>query len=89
MPENVRQELVEGVKALENVPEHLKDWHPGSGKQVLDLVHPSLYCYVQGVTKEVKEWKEVPWNEVTIFVRFSFCLGFSLKAVSSSSGEVR
>ncbi|KAJ7605490.1 hypothetical protein B0H17DRAFT_1221960 [Mycena rosella] len=25
-----------------------KDWHPGSNKQVLDLVHPSLYCIVYG-----------------------------------------
>ncbi|KAJ6583180.1 hypothetical protein B0H10DRAFT_2097775 [Mycena sp. CBHHK59/15] len=25
-------------------PEDLKDWHPGSNGQVLDLVHPSLYC---------------------------------------------
>ena len=26
-----------------------------SNKQVLDLVHPSLYCYVQGITKECYE----------------------------------
>jgi hypothetical protein len=25
--------------------EHLQDWHPGSNNQVLNLVHPSLYCY--------------------------------------------
>lgn len=24
------------------------DWHPGSNKQVRDLIHPSLYCYVKG-----------------------------------------
>lgn len=28
-----------------------EDWHPGSKKQVLDLIHPSLYCYVKGVSK--------------------------------------
>ena len=27
------------------------DWHPGSNDQVLDLIHPSLYCYVKGVSK--------------------------------------
>lgn len=26
------------------------DYHPGSGKVVRDLVHPSLYCYVKGVS---------------------------------------
>ncbi|KAJ7367576.1 hypothetical protein DFH08DRAFT_760827 [Mycena albidolilacea] len=35
---------------LENVPDDLKDWHPGSNGQVLDLVHPSLYCIVYGRT---------------------------------------
>ncbi|KAL1945621.1 hypothetical protein VTO73DRAFT_1623 [Trametes versicolor] len=29
---------------LENVSDDQKDWHPGSNGQVLDLVHPSLYC---------------------------------------------
>ncbi|KAI0822358.1 hypothetical protein BC628DRAFT_1316713 [Trametes gibbosa] len=29
---------------LEDVPDEQKDWHPGSNGQVLDLVHPSLYC---------------------------------------------
>ncbi|KAJ7619042.1 hypothetical protein B0H17DRAFT_1219766 [Mycena rosella] len=31
---------------LEDVPDDLKDWHPGSNGQVLDLVHPYLYCIV-------------------------------------------
>lgn len=26
------------------MPDAEKDWHPGSNRQVLDLVHPSLYC---------------------------------------------
>lgn len=30
------------------------DYHPGSNDQVIDLVHPSLYCYVKGVTKILK-----------------------------------
>lgn len=32
------------------MPEEQKDWHPGSNKQVLDLVHPSLYPLVYGKT---------------------------------------
>ncbi len=27
------------------------DYHPGSGKVVRDIVHPSLFCYVRGVSK--------------------------------------
>lgn len=26
------------------------DYHPGSNNQVIDIVHPSLYCYVKGVS---------------------------------------
>lgn len=42
--------LRSGVKKLEDVPENEKDWHPGSNNQVLDLVHPSMYCLVYGRT---------------------------------------
>ncbi|MZD04255.1 DUF4246 family protein [Streptomyces sp. SID5785] len=38
------------VRVLEDVPDAEKDWHPGSGGQVLDLVHPSLFCLVNGVS---------------------------------------
>jgi hypothetical protein len=34
------------IAVLENIPEEKKDWHPGSNGQVLDIVHPSLYCLV-------------------------------------------
>lgn len=27
------------------------DFHPGSGKVVRDIIHPSMYCYVKGVSK--------------------------------------
>lgn len=27
------------------------DWHPGSNEQVRDIIHPSMYCYVQGLSK--------------------------------------
>lgn len=41
----LRNQLREAVSLLENVPPEQLDWHPGSNGQVLDLVHPSLYCY--------------------------------------------
>ena len=33
---------------LEDVPDKLKDWHPGSDGKVLDLVHPSLFPLLYG-----------------------------------------
>lgn len=36
--------------AVERLEAGEKDWHPGSDGQVLDLVHPSLYCVVYGRT---------------------------------------
>ncbi|MFE0416351.1 DUF4246 domain-containing protein [Streptomyces tendae] len=42
--------LREAVRVLEEVPDAAKDWHPGSDGQVLDLVHPSLFCLVRGVS---------------------------------------
>ncbi|KAJ6553919.1 hypothetical protein DFH09DRAFT_1166249 [Mycena vulgaris] len=39
------------VTELEDVPDDLKDWHPGSNGQVLDLVHPSPYPIIYGRTR--------------------------------------
>jgi hypothetical protein len=44
--------LVACVAKLENVPEEQRDYHPGTDKQVIDLVHPSLYCLRIGQTKQ-------------------------------------
>ncbi|KAI0643487.1 hypothetical protein C8Q79DRAFT_183097 [Trametes meyenii] len=44
VPADLKASLISGVAALEDVPDNEKDWHPGSNNQVLDLVHPSLYC---------------------------------------------
>ncbi|TFK85142.1 hypothetical protein K466DRAFT_200090 [Polyporus arcularius HHB13444] len=44
IPAELKGDLLRGVAILESVPEEEKDWHPGSNGQVLDLVHPSLYC---------------------------------------------
>ncbi|MGA5037508.1 DUF4246 domain-containing protein [Streptomyces capoamus] len=48
--ERLRSRLREAVRVLEEVPDAEKDWHPGSGGQVLDLVHPSLFCLVRDVS---------------------------------------
>ena len=53
IPDSLRQELLEGVAMLEDIPEWKKDWHPGSNMQVLDLVHPSLYPLTYGVTRSM------------------------------------
>lgn len=55
MSEKLRNELIDAVKTLEDVPHRLKDWHPGTDETVLDLVHPSLYPVVWGVTRALEE----------------------------------
>ena len=53
--EALKASLIAGVASLENVPEAKIDYHPGTNKQVIDLVHPSLYCFRIGHTKETQE----------------------------------
>ncbi|MFF9483889.1 DUF4246 domain-containing protein [Streptomyces sp. NPDC014676] len=48
--DKLRSRLREAVRVLEQVPEAERDWHPGSDGQVLDLVHPSLFCLVREVS---------------------------------------
>ncbi|KAL2877186.1 hypothetical protein SGCOL_007581 [Colletotrichum sp. CLE4] len=43
------------VKPLEDVPDHKKDWHPGSDGKVLDLVHPSLFPLLYGRSRIMHE----------------------------------
>jgi hypothetical protein len=59
--EQLGSRLREAVRVLEEVPETEKDWHPGSGGQVLDLVHPSLFCLV----REVSGAPEWAWQNPT------------------------
>lgn len=59
--EDLRQELAKGVNILEAIDPSAYDWHPGSNKQMLDLVHPSMYPFVVGLSCECepgKDWKE-------------------------------
>lgn len=46
IPPDLRGQLIAAVSPLENFPDEEKDWHPRSDKQVLYLVHPSLYPVV-------------------------------------------
>ncbi|KAK6445204.1 hypothetical protein FP744_10001452 [Trichoderma asperellum] len=50
VPESLRDDLRAAVAKLENVPDEEKDWHPGSTRKVLDLVHPSLWPFIYGRT---------------------------------------
>jgi len=45
----LKQAIQDAVRKFESeIPEGLKDWHPGSEEQVWDLVHPSLFPLVYG-----------------------------------------
>ena len=45
---DLKEALQAGAALLEDVPNRLKDWHPGSDDKVLDLVHPSLFPLIYG-----------------------------------------
>nr|WBO80084.1 DUF4246 domain-containing protein [Streptomyces sp. SBE_14.2] len=59
--EDLRVRLREAVRVLEDVPEEEQDWHPGSDGQVLDLVHPSLFCLV----REASNGPDRAWQNPT------------------------
>ncbi|KAI0366059.1 hypothetical protein BV20DRAFT_688499 [Pilatotrama ljubarskyi] len=44
IPAALKCALLSLTEQLEDIPEEEKDWHPGSNNQVLDLIHPSLFC---------------------------------------------
>ena len=50
IPEDLRNALNQAVRSLEDVHPSQCDWHPNSGGKVLDLVHPSLFPLVYGLT---------------------------------------
>ncbi|MFI1648506.1 DUF4246 domain-containing protein [Streptomyces avidinii] len=67
--DKLRTRLREAVRVLEQVPEAEQDWHPGSDGQVLDLVHPSLFCLV----REVSGAPETAWqNPTNRYSRYEF-----------------
>jgi len=49
--ESVYRELLDVIHEMrKNEP---VDYHPGSNEQVIDIIHPSVNCYAQGITKHV------------------------------------
>ncbi|KAG0238702.1 hypothetical protein BGW42_002568 [Actinomortierella wolfii] len=55
IPQDLKQRFLACVQKLTDIPEHEKDWHPGSNNQVLDIVHPSLFCFIAGRTRVTEE----------------------------------
>ena len=53
---------------VERLRQHLHcetapDWHPGSNEQMLDLVHPSLFLLISGLSQCVMT-TSLPWSEL-------------------------
>ncbi|KXN81965.1 hypothetical protein AN958_03373 [Leucoagaricus sp. SymC.cos] len=57
IPNDLQAALKAAVVPLENVPDDKKDWHPGSDDMVLDLVHPSLYPLIYGLSRIITREK--------------------------------
>ncbi|TPX36980.1 hypothetical protein SmJEL517_g00889 [Synchytrium microbalum] len=55
LPDDIERDFKDGIRRLEDVPESKIDYHPGSNNQVIDLVHPSLYCLVYGKTRHTRD----------------------------------
>ncbi|RXW19958.1 hypothetical protein EST38_g5895 [Candolleomyces aberdarensis] len=49
--EETKLALQKAVRVLEDIPAAQKDWHSGSDSKVLDLVHPSLFPLIYGISK--------------------------------------
>jgi hypothetical protein len=47
IPDDLRLYLDEDLQYYEKY----QDWHPGSNNMVLNLVHPSMYCYINGISE--------------------------------------
>ncbi|KAE8136091.1 hypothetical protein BDV38DRAFT_284334 [Aspergillus pseudotamarii] len=60
------ESLRNNVRVLEDVPEHLKDWHPGSDQKVLDLLHPSLFPLIHGRSRALP-YGTVPLDDCARF----------------------
>ncbi|EEP82469.1 predicted protein [Uncinocarpus reesii 1704] len=60
IPKFLQESLKVAVAPLEDVPEEEKDYHPYSGDQVLNLVHPSLFPLVYGRTRIVQDGSFTP-----------------------------
>lgn len=55
IPTELRVALKAAIAPLENVRACEQDWHPGSDGKVLNLVHPSLFPLVYGLSRILKD----------------------------------
>jgi hypothetical protein len=53
IPDQLKESLRLASTQFENVPAHFKDYHPGSDDKVVDLVHPSLFPLMYGISRVV------------------------------------
>lgn len=51
----LKQALKLAVAPFDNVPEEEKDYHPGSDRKVVDLVHPSICPVIYGRTRILQD----------------------------------
>ena len=52
--ERLREELQSAVAQLKNQTGYVADVHPGSNGRVIDIIHPSLYPFAYGVSRETE-----------------------------------
>ncbi|KAK6361433.1 hypothetical protein TWF730_005161 [Orbilia blumenaviensis] len=57
--DTLRNEFIQAVATLENVPEDQKCWRPNSKNHVLDLVHPSLWPLIYGESIHIDTGKPI------------------------------
>ncbi|KAM0335022.1 hypothetical protein ACHAQA_000056 [Verticillium albo-atrum] len=60
----LKAEIQAGVAPLLAAPEEERDYHPGSGDQVLNLVHPSLFALRYGVTRVLSKGGRVDMDDL-------------------------
>jgi len=70
---HISEELTDKLKCMINTmrAKDPVDWHPWSDNQVRDIIHPSLYCYVRGISKVVPAYIET-YEAVGELVRYQW-----------------
>ena len=79
IPPDLKSQFLAQMGALEDdfLSERLLMWHPNSNEQVLDLIHPSMHCFVAGVSRVYSKNQvvDIPW--------YDFCSADHAKVLSS------
>ncbi|CAF1164628.1 unnamed protein product [Rotaria sordida] len=88
--QDIKQSLISCVNILENVPESEQDWHPGTNKQILDLVHPSLFCFVHQMTRVINEKNHlINIDDALEHIGRGETIDINVNALSSNSNNKR